>query len=86
MYNTIHPSEAPNDGHHFDMMQLLLLLLSSGAHILLKCSIRNLEAGKSAQTSTENCKEDDCGDDGHKDACVLSARSKLAFQDMTYQG
>jgi hypothetical protein len=58
-----------NSAHLFSTSGLLLLLLSSGTHVLLKSAIGDLETSQSPQTNAEQGEQDKSNDDSHEDTC-----------------
>lgn len=46
---------------------LLLLLLSGGAHVLIEGTVGDLETGQSRDTGVQNGQHDDYGDEAHED-------------------
>lgn len=56
-----------NSARLFSTSALLLLLLSSGAHVLLKSAVGDLEASQSPQTNAKQGEQHNGSDDSHED-------------------
>jgi hypothetical protein len=57
---------------------LLLLLLSSGTHLLAESHVGDLEAGNGADTDVEDGEEENADNTAHEDSCnVMLAESNI---------